>query len=151
MDFAPLVARLQEILDAGGGEPLPSGGRVLPLITLDRAPAAASTAEGAWLLLPDDGRPAVRCAPETAHLFHEVLEQKRARFDDAVEAAARAAGLPADEAVFSFPAAAVVRAVLAKQHAYLTRLALEWLRTTELRDLRAEIRRWRRPPTCPSR
>ena len=141
MDFAPLAARLQEILDAGGGEPLPSGGRAFPLITLESGARCALDREGAWLLLPEDGRPAVRCAPETAHLFHEVLEQKRARFDDAVEAAARAAGLPADEAVFSFPAAAVVRAVLARQHAYLTRLALEWLRTTELRELRGEIRK----------
>ncbi len=142
MDFAPLVARLQEILDAGGGEPLPSGGqRFVPLITLESGARCGLDREGAWLLLPEDGRPAVRSAPETAHLFHEVLEQKRARFDDAVEAAARAAGLPADETVFSFPAVAVVRAVLAKQHAYLTRLALEWLLTTELRELRGEIRK----------
>ncbi len=151
MDFAPLVARLQEILDAGGGDPLPGGSpqRFLPLATLDSGTRCGLDREGGWVLLPDDGRPALRCTPPTAHLFHEVLEWKRSRFDDAVEAAARAAGLPVDEAVFSFPAVAVVRAVLAREHAYLTRLALEWLRTTELRELRAEIVAVSKSPDMP--
>jgi hypothetical protein len=33
----------------------------------------------------------------------------------------------------------VIRAVLAKGFPYLTRLALLWIRNTELRELRAEI------------
>jgi hypothetical protein len=33
----------------------------------------------------------------------------------------------------------VIRAVLEKEHPYLTRLALEWIRPTELRALRAEL------------
>jgi hypothetical protein len=163
MDFARLATRLQEILDAGGGEPLGPGPslppRFLPLVTLDSGARCGLDRDAAWIFLPGDGRPAVRCPPATAgapaprpttgapapeppaaaHHFHEVLEWKRSRFDDSVEAAARAAALPVDEAVFSFPAVDVVRAVLAKQHAYMTRLALEWLRTTELRELRAEI------------
>jgi hypothetical protein len=151
MDFAPLAARLQEILDAGGGEPLApsSPERYLPLVTLDSGARCGLDREGAWVFSPEGGRPAVRCAPATAHAFHEVLEWKRSRFDDAVEEAARAAALPVDEAVFSFPAVAVVRAVLAKQHAYMTRLALEWLRTTELRELRAEIVAVGRSPDMP--
>jgi hypothetical protein len=43
----------------------------------------------------------------------------------------------------------VVRAVLAKEHPYLTRLALEWLRTTELRELRAEIKQVARSTDMP--
>jgi hypothetical protein len=136
MDFAILGTRVQEILDAGGGEAAPE--RFLPLITLESGARCGLDREARWLLVPAEGA-ALRATPEAAHLFHEVLEQKRPRFDDALEAAALAQGLPVDEVVFSFPAVAVVRAVLAKQHPYLTRLALEWLRTTELRELRAEI------------
>jgi hypothetical protein len=41
--------------------------------------------------------------------------------------------------LFAFPVADLVRAVLDKRISYLTRLALAWLRPTELRELRAEI------------
>ncbi len=141
MDLATLTARLTEVLDAGGGDPCPGGAdRYLPLVTLDSDARCGLDAQARWVLVPADGRAPIRAAPDTAHLFHEVLEWKRARFDDALEAAARAAGLPVDEVVFGFPVVDVVRGVLAKEHPYLTRLALEWLRTTELRELRAELR-----------
>jgi hypothetical protein len=150
MDVSNLGARLQEILDGGGGDPLPGGdGRFLPLVTLDSGARCGLDREARWVLVPDDGRPATRCTPAAAHLFHEALEWKRARFDDALEAAARASGLPADEVVFAFPALDVVRGVLAKQHPYMTRLALEWLRPTELRDVRAELREVTRTPAMP--
>jgi hypothetical protein len=141
MDTSNLSARLSSILDGGGGELTPGGvDRFLPLVTLDSGARCGLDGKARWILLPDDGRPATRAAPDTAHLFHEVLEWKRARFDDALEAAARASDLPVDEVVFGFPTVDVIRGVLAKEHPYLTRLSLEWLRPTELRALRAELR-----------
>jgi hypothetical protein len=149
MDVSNLGARVQELLDGGGGEPLPGGdGRFVPLVTLESGARCGLDREARWLLVPDDGRPVVRCTADSAHLFHEALEWKRARFDDALEAAARACGLPA-EVVFAFPTVDVVRGVLAKQHPYLTRLALEWLHTTELRDLRADLREVTRTASMP--
>ena len=136
MKASELGARVKEILEAGGE----GAGRFLPLVTLDSGARCGLDPDGRWLLVPDDGRPAVVYAPAEAHLFHEVLEHKRRRFDDALEEAARAAGLPADEVLFAFPAVEVIRAVLAKEQPYLTRLALEWIGPTELRLLRAEIR-----------
>jgi hypothetical protein len=43
----------------------------------------------------------------------------------------------------------VIRAVLARQSSYLTRLALEWIRPTELRELRREILAVREVPNLP--
>lgn len=136
-----LSARLREILDAGGGEPLDPAGaaRFLPLLTLDSAARWGLDRDARWILVPEGGQPPTRFAPEAAHLFHEALERKRADFDDAVETAARAHGLPAEEVLFSFPAVEVIRAVLAREAAYLTHLALRWILPTELRALRREI------------
>lgn len=150
MSASNLAARLQEIFEGGGGEPAGAGpGRLLPLITLDSGARCGLDREARWVLLPDDGRPAVVYGPDTAHLFHEALEWKRRRFDDALEEAARAQGLPAEEVLFAFPAVDVIRAVLAKGHPYLTRLALEWIGPTELRALRAEIRTVMQAPNMP--
>jgi hypothetical protein len=134
----PLATRVRELLDAGGGEPLESG-RFLPLATLASGARVGLDASAAWILVPDGGGPPRAYAVEQAHAFYEVLESKRDDFDDAVESAARGAELPADEILFSFPAVAVIRAVLEKGFPYLTRLALLWIRNTELRELRAEI------------
>ncbi|MFT3772116.1 MAG: hypothetical protein QM820_42465 [Minicystis sp.] len=113
--------------------------RFLLLVTLDSGARCGIDREGRWVLVPEDGRAPVRWSEGEAHLFHEALEWKRARFDDAVEEAARALGLPAEDVLFSFPAIEVIRAVLAKQQPYLTRLALQWIGPTELRALRREI------------
>jgi hypothetical protein len=142
-----LGPRVREILDGGGGAPA-GATRFVPLVTLDSGARCGLGPEG-WLLVPETGAP-VAFSPDTAHLFHEVLEQKRRRFDDTLEEAARAAGLPAEAALFSFPAVDVVRAVLAKEHPYLTRLALEWIGPTELRLLRAEIQAVTRVQSLPA-
>jgi hypothetical protein len=150
MDASNLATKVQELLDGGGGEPIPgTPERFVPLVTLDSDARCGIDAAGAWVLVPGDGAAAVRFAPESAHLFHEVLEWKRRRFDDALEDAARALGLPAEEALFSFPSIAVIRAVLAREVPYLTRLALEWAGPTELRPLRAEIVAISRSTTMP--
>lgn len=140
MTTVDLQAAVRAILDGGAGDPLPGAGdRFLPLVTLDSGARLGLDGEARWVLVPDDGRAAVRWDDATAHLFHEPLEWKRSRFDDAVEDAARGAGLPPEAVVDVFPAIEIARAVLAKQVDYLTRLALLWLRPSELRPLRKEI------------
>ncbi|WP_044249242.1 hypothetical protein [Chondromyces apiculatus] len=138
MESSTLATQLQALLDAGGGEPM-EGGRYLPLVTVESGARVGLDATATWILVPDNGDPPRRYAPEQAHTFYEVVETKRQEFDDTLEETAAAAGLPAEEILFSFPAVPIVRAVLARDFPYLTRLALVWIRTTELRELRAEI------------
>lgn len=135
---SPLATRVRELLEAGGGEPL-ADGRFVPLATLESGARVGINAHAAWVHVPDPDGPARVFKAEQAHSFYEVLETKRHDFDDAIEAAAAAAGLPAEEVLFSFPAIPIIRAVLARGFPYLTRLALLWIRNTELRELRAEI------------
>jgi hypothetical protein len=150
MDASNLVTKLGELLDGGGGAPVPgTPEHFVPLVTLDSDARVGLDAAGAWLLVPGDGGAVVRFAPGRAHLFHEVLEWKRRRFDDALEDTARALGLPAEEALFSFPSVAVIRAILERETPYLTRLALEWIAPTELRPLRAEILAASKSPNMP--
>jgi len=78
---------------------------------------------------------------EDAHVFHEVLEWKRSVFDDTLEDAARGLGLPAVEVSLAFPVSGIVRAVLAKNVHYTTRLAMAWLRPSELREMQDDLRR----------
>jgi hypothetical protein len=137
MSEIDLGAQVRAILEAGGGEAVGER-RVLPLVTLDSGARFALDGDLKWLLLPESGPP-IPWSPENAYLMHEPLEWKRARFDDTIEDAARALGLPALEVVFTFPAVEIVRAVMAKGAAYLTRLALEWIRPSELRELRKDI------------
>lgn len=145
---ANLRDRVRELLEAGGGEPL-EGGRFLPLVTLESGARVGLDSAAAWVFAPDGGAAQV-FAPDRAQVFFEVLESKRDDFDADIEAAARAAGLPAEEVVFSFPATEVVRAVLAKGLPTMTRLALSWLRLTEVRALRTEIVAVSRDPTMPA-
>lgn len=141
MERTDLAARVKTILETGKGEPLPgaAGERYLPLCTLDSGAQVGLDHEARWLIVPDDGKPATRWAEESAWLFHEPLEWKRSRFDDALEDAARTLGLPPEDVAFHFPAVEVIRAVLSKQASYTTRLALSWIRPTELRELRRDI------------
>ncbi|MFO0757121.1 MAG: hypothetical protein U0359_11565 [Byssovorax sp.] len=132
-----LAARVQEILEAGGGETR-DGVLFLPIVTLDSGAQQGIDAKLRWVLAPSGG-PAVTIGAENVHLLHEALEWKRDRFDDAIEARARELSLPADDLLFSYPVTALVDAILAKRSSYLTRLALSFLRTTELRPLRAPI------------
>ncbi|AUX22735.1 hypothetical protein SOCEGT47_032420 [Sorangium cellulosum] len=145
---ANLRDRVRELLEAGGGEPL-EGGRFLPLVTLESGARVGLDSAGAWVFAPDGGAAQV-FAPGRGQVFFEVLESRRDDFDAGIEAAARAAGLPAEEVAYSFPATDVVRAVLAKGLPTMTRLALSWLRLTEVRALRAEIAAVSRDPTMPA-
>ncbi|XXX81888.1 hypothetical protein WMF30_24310 [Sorangium sp. So ce134] len=145
---ANLKDLVRELLDAGGGEPL-EGGRFLPLVTLESGARVGLDGAGTWVFAPEDGGAAQAFAPERGRVFFEVLESKRDDFDASIEAAARAAGLPAEEVAFSFPAVDVVRAVLARGLPSMTRLALAWIRLTEVRALRADIAAVSRDPTMP--
>jgi hypothetical protein len=141
MSQPDLGAHVKAALEHGAGEELPgqAGGRFLALATLDSGARCGLDEAGAWILVNDGAAEPVRFSAEGAYLFHEALEWKRARFESALEEGARALGLPEGDVVFSFPAVAVVRAVLARQAAYMTRLALEWVLPSELRELRADI------------
>ena len=162
---SPLEPLLRALFEGGAGEPLPPGAppggappgplsshpgedRFLPLLTLESGQRIGLTAAAAWVAVPAEGPPRVFTADE-AHAFYEVLESKRSEVEDRLEEAARAAGLPPDDVVLAFPAAAVVRAVLGKNLPYMTRLALLWLRATELRELRADIVAVSRSPGMP--
>ncbi len=152
MNPTDLMTQVEALLDAGGGEPSPvdgGAGRFVRLVTLESGARLGLDREGRWLLVSDDGHAVTRCTPDAAHLFHEALEWKRSRFDDALERAALAQGLPGEAVILAFPAVEVIRAVLAKDHPYLTRLALEWLHPTELRALRAELRAVTRSASMP--
>ena len=143
-----LRERILAVLDAGGGEEL-GGQRFLPLVTLESGARYAIDAELRWIVIASNGEASVVSA-EKAHLLHEALEWKRDRFDAEIEAAAKTHGLPVDDLVFSFPVFDLARAVLSRQSSYMTRLALEWLRPTELRPLRAEIKAVLDKPNIPS-
>jgi len=135
---AAVEARIRELAEAGGGEVV-FGTRFFPLVELDSGARIGLDAQARFgVTLPD-----ALCvfAPEDGHMFHEVLEWKRNKFDDALEEGAKAHGLPPIEVSLSFPATGIVRAVLVKNMHYTTRLAMQWLRPSELREVQVEIRR----------
>jgi hypothetical protein len=133
-----LSERVGAIIEGGGGE---SAGdmKFLPLITLESESRCGVDASLRWVCAPTDGRPASRCDPGNEHMLYEVLETKRDNFESKLADSAKALGLPPEEIVLAFPAIAVVRAVLEKELPYLTRLALQWILPSELRELRADI------------
>jgi hypothetical protein len=130
-----LRAQIAEVLATKGeGEP-----RFLPLLTLDSGARYGLDAELRWILAAAEGVAVVAIDNDNVHLLHEAIEWRRERFDDAIAKAARLNGLPEDDVVDAFPVAGLIRAVLDKRISYLTRLALAWLRPSELRELRTEI------------
>ncbi|MDI1479048.1 hypothetical protein [Polyangium sp. y55x31] len=131
---------VRAIAAEGKGEPF--GGRIfLPLVTLDSGARVGVDGDGTFVLASAEGDVISPYSTEDAHVFHEVLEWKRDAFDDKLEEAGRALGLPELSASLAFPASGVVRAVLAKNMHYTTRLALSWLRPSELRQVQDDIRR----------
>lgn len=134
----PVETRILELVEAGAGEPIFST-RFFPLVELDSGSRVGLDAEGRFAITHPDALWVF--ATEHGHMFHEVLEWPRNKFDDALEQGAKLHGLPALEVSLSFPAAEIVRAVLIKNMHYTTRLALQWLRPSEIRDVQVEIRR----------
>lgn len=133
-------ARVRALVEEGKGE-LVGGARFFALVTLDSGSRVGLDGEGRFTLASAEGDVLSPYAAEDAHVFHEVLEWKRNLFDDTLEDAARALGLPALEVGFAFPAPEIVRAVLAKNMHYTSRLALAWLRPSELREMQDDLRR----------
>ncbi|MEP7126923.1 MAG: hypothetical protein ABJE95_38685 [Byssovorax sp.] len=130
-----LAEQIAEIFAKGEGFGEPP---FLPLVTLDSEARYGLDAGARWILAVPEAAPLV-IGKSNVHLLHEALEWKRTRFDDAVTESARALGLPEDEIVDSFPVFDLVRAIFEKKTSYLTRLALAWLRPSELREVRSEI------------
>jgi hypothetical protein len=151
----PLVAEVRRILEAGRGEQ--AGDRpFVPVLLFDSGARYGIDAQGQWVAsLPassQSGDPAtgVYTAESDAHAFYEALEEPRNAFEARLEEGARAAGLPPDQVVLSFPAVQVVRAVVARQSAYLIRLALLWIHPTELREMRPDLVRLAESPHLPT-
>lgn len=145
---ATVDARIQELVECGGGE-LFFSSRFFPLVELDSGARVGLDVQARFVItIPES-----LCvySPNAGHMFHEVLEMSRNKFDDALENGAKSHGLPALEVSLAFPASGIVRAVLIKNMHYTTRLALQWLRPSELRDVQTEIRQIvedRRTPTA---
>jgi len=134
----PVETRILELVAAGAGEPL-FATRFFPLVELDSGARVGLDAQARFVIaLPDE---LCICSFDNGHMFHEVLEWNRNKFDDALEQGAKPHGLPPLEVSLSFPASEIVRAVLVKNMHYTTRLALQWLRPSELRDVQVEIRK----------
>lgn len=144
---SPLAARIAEIFARGEGQGEPP---FLPLVTLDSEARYGLDAERRWILAGPEGAAPLVISKSNVHLFHEALEWKRSRFDDAVTDAARALGLPEDEVVDSFPVFDLVRAMFERRVVFLTRLSLAWLRPSELREVRAEILVVSKDPLMPA-
>lgn len=135
-----LSTRVRDALEAGKGK-TKDGVHYVPLVTLESETVIGLDAELRWLAVPPDERPPFVYGPGNEHVLSEVIEWKRADLEAAIESGAAALGLPEDDVLFSFPTVGIVRGILNKQSGYLIRLALQWLRTTELRELRADIAR----------
>lgn len=134
---ATVEARIHELVECGGGE-LFFSSRFFPLVELDSGARVGLDTQSRFVVtLPES-----LCvySPNAGHMFHEVLEWSRNKFDDALENGAKSHGLPAVEVSLAFPASGIIRAVLIKNMHYTTRLALQWLRPSELRDVQTEIR-----------
>jgi hypothetical protein len=130
--------RIHELVESGSGETV-FAARFFPLVELDSGARVGLDAQARFAITQPDALWVY--APEEGHMFHEVLEWKRNKFDDALEEGAKAHGLPPIEVSLSFPASGIVRAVLVKNMHYTTLLALQWLRPSEVRDVQVEIRR----------
>jgi hypothetical protein len=144
-----LAERVREILEAGGGDER-AGIRFLPMVTLESETRFGLDASLGWVAVPPDDRPPFPCGAGTEHVLAEALEWKRDLFDAALEEAAGRHGLDPLEVQLAFPVAELVRGVLATRSPYLTRLALMWLRPTELRPLRTAISRVANDPELPA-
>ena len=144
---SPLAERIAEIFAKGEGFGEPP---FLPLVTLDSEARYGLDAELRWILAGPEGAEPLVITKSNVHLLHEALEWKRSRFDDAVAEAARAHGLPEDEVVDSFPVFDLVRALFERRVVFLTRIALAFLRPSELREVRAEILVVSKDPLMPA-
>jgi hypothetical protein len=133
-----LGSAVRKALEEGKGEKVGSHA-FLPLVTLESDTRVALDGNLDWLAVPPDERTPFVYGEGCEHYLCECLEMKRDVFDTQLETAAKGHGLDPDAVVFAFPVIGLVRSILAKGSPYLTRLALFWLRPTELRDLRADI------------
>ena len=140
-----LSRAFDEVVAAGAGEVV-ADHRFVPIVVLESGarlglgrPEGASEGlpQPSWLLVT--GATVQAFAAGRERHFVELLEWSRSIFDDTVERAAAARGLPAEEVLFSFPAVELVRAMLQSGSAHYCRVALSWLRASELRALRGEI------------
>jgi hypothetical protein len=131
-----VAARIRELVEGGGGE-LVFAVRFFPLVELDSGAIVGLDEKARFAItLPD-----VLCtyAPDTGHMFHEVLEWKRNKFDDALEEGAKVHGLTTHEVSLAFPAAGIIRAVLVDVQGEIRRIVDDRATPTQLRDFAARM------------
>ena len=142
---AELSRGFDAVVSAGAGEVL-AGHRFVALVPLEsgaRLGLGRPEAEGhpdvapSWLLVT--GETVQSFSPGQERGFVELLEWSRSEFDETLERAAAEVGLPAEDVLFSFPAVDLVRAMLTAGSVHYCRVALSWLRASELREVRSEI------------
>ena len=90
-----------------------------------------------WAVL--EGERLIPFAPGDEKAFVEALEYPRREFDDLLEAGARARGFDGEAVMFTFPALELVQAMLVSGSPHFTRVALHWMRPTEIRAARAQL------------
>ncbi|MBW2454767.1 MAG: hypothetical protein JRI68_09660 [Deltaproteobacteria bacterium] len=128
--------RFDAIVEAGEAERVKDRDFV-SIFTLDSELRYGLLDDLSWAMADGDQLIPFQSGAETA--FIEVLEHPRSAIDERLEQGAAARGFPGEEVLFSFPAADIVRAVLAGSSQHFCRAALTWVLPTELRDLRDVI------------
>jgi hypothetical protein len=133
-----LCGRLVEILQAGGGEPVGTETYVR-IFELGSETRYGLCADETWTAHRPGTSVLVHLGDGTEPHFCEVVECKRAEFEELLAAGARKVGLDPDALTLSFPSVAIVRALLQRESVHYTRLGLLWLLPSELRELRPHI------------
>ena len=133
-----LCDRLAEIIQAGGGETVGSEIYV-SIFRLDSDTSYGLCADETWVAHRPDTTALVHLGDGTEPHFCEVVECKRAQFEQLLETGAMRVGLDSELLTLSFPSVEIVRALLHTQSTHYTRLALLWLLPSELRSLRQDI------------
>lgn len=132
---AGAIARAGMSIETAGGRT----GSVLALATLESGTLFAVDEGGEFWALPAD-MPA-RSAAGAPLVLAEAIEQPRDDFEAALAEGAIRAGVDARQVLEAFPFVAVASAALESPSSYLVRLALRWLRPSELREARPAIER----------
>lgn len=133
-----LREKMAEIVETGVGEQL-GDARWVPLTQLDSGARVGLDGQAGWVTERPTTSELHRFSPDAAPHFAEIVEWSRDDFEERIGASARALGLDPEAVVFSFPAVALVRALLDRPSVHFVRLALLWLVPSEFREARAEI------------
>ncbi len=131
-----LRERFDAIVEAGDSEGVQDR-HFVAIFTLDSGLRYGLVDDLSWALVDGDRLTVFQNGTETA--FVEVLEHRRQQFDERLEQGAAACGFPAEEVLFSFPAMEIVRVMVEGASQHFCRLAMLWVKPSELRPLRSVL------------